>query len=124
MTTTLAFDSLTPILPSDVKGGAARVPVVFLGRCRECETRIRVAGVVVGHWPGKQTWVEVDGLRRTIPAQNSRLPWRAECCGRDVWAWAIEATISEGHVCGAACRNAKGHSCECSCGGEHHGADA
>lgn len=26
------------------------------------------------------------------------------------------------HVCGAKCRHAKGHDCECSCGGKHHGA--
>ena len=28
------------------------------------------------------------------------------------------------HECGAKCRNATGPNCECSCGGEHHGADA
>ena len=26
------------------------------------------------------------------------------------------------HKCDARCRNAKGHDCECSCGGEFHGA--
>lgn len=26
------------------------------------------------------------------------------------------------HKCDARCRNAKGHSCECSCGGKYHGA--
>lgn len=26
------------------------------------------------------------------------------------------------HKCDARCRNAKGHSCECSCGGKFHGA--
>jgi len=26
------------------------------------------------------------------------------------------------HKCDARCRNAKGHSCECSCGGQYHGA--
>ena len=25
------------------------------------------------------------------------------------------------HKCDARCRNAKGHNCECSCGGENHG---
>ena len=28
------------------------------------------------------------------------------------------------HKCGARCRNAKGPNCECSCGGEFHGADS
>jgi len=27
------------------------------------------------------------------------------------------------HKCGAKCRNAKGHNCECSCKGEFHGID-
>lgn len=26
------------------------------------------------------------------------------------------------HKCDARCRNAKGHSCECACGGKYHGA--
>ena len=28
------------------------------------------------------------------------------------------------HKCDARCRHAKGHNCECSCGGEFHGAEA
>lgn len=28
------------------------------------------------------------------------------------------------HKCDARCRHAKGHDCECSCGGEFHGADS
>lgn len=28
------------------------------------------------------------------------------------------------HKCGSRCRGAKGHDCECSCGGEFHGVDA
>lgn len=28
------------------------------------------------------------------------------------------------HQCDARCRHAKGHNCECSCGGQFHGADA
>ena len=28
------------------------------------------------------------------------------------------------HVCGARCRGAKCHNCECECGGLYHGADA
>ena len=28
------------------------------------------------------------------------------------------------HKCGARCRSATGHNCECSCGGEFHGVDA
>jgi len=27
------------------------------------------------------------------------------------------------HVCDARCRHAKGHNCECSCGGKFHGID-
>lgn len=28
------------------------------------------------------------------------------------------------HECGPRCRGAKGHNCECSCGGQFHGVDA
>lgn len=34
----------------------------------------------------------------------------------------VKGTVTN-HVCDARCTSAKGHKCECSCGGANHGAD-
>lgn len=46
----------------------------------------------------------------------------ARCtCRRELRINRVKARITE-HVCSAICRNAKGPNCDCSCGGQHHGA--
>lgn len=42
--------------------------------------------------------------------------------GRAVRLEAVKGTYNAAKRCDARCENAKGHTCECSCGGEHHGA--
>ena len=42
-------------------------------------------------------------------------------CGRGVTLHRVSGKHSD-HECNATCMNAKGHSCECSCGGANHGA--
>ena len=46
----------------------------------------------------------------------------ARCtCRRELHINPVKARITA-HVCSATCRNAKGPNCDCSCGGQHHGA--
>jgi hypothetical protein len=33
----------------------------------------------------------------------------------------LKATLNADHVCDSRCTNARGHNCECSCGGANHG---
>ena len=41
-------------------------------------------------------------------------------CGRQVTLRRVSAAKTD-HVCDSRCTSAKGHSCECSCGGANHG---
>lgn len=51
---------------------------------------------------------------------------RVPCaCGeRVILAKPVHGTRNDSVKCDARCTHAKGHSCECSCGGKNHGADA
>lgn len=44
-------------------------------------------------------------------------------CGENLSGKAIEDRYNPQHPCDARCTGAKGHNCECSCGGENHGRD-
>jgi len=44
-----------------------------------------------------------------------------ECCGRPVYPSDVKGRTTE-QPCDARCTSAKGHNCECSCGGKNHGA--
>lgn len=48
----------------------------------------------------------------------------AACCGVLMTARAIKGVQNDAVACSAICVGAKGHSCECSCGGRNHGAAA
>ncbi len=44
-------------------------------------------------------------------------------CGEARWALPVNGKLVEGKKCDARCTGAKGHNCECSCGGKNHGAN-
>jgi hypothetical protein len=44
-------------------------------------------------------------------------------CGALTPARVLSVTIKPDHKCGAKCTSALGATCDCSCGGEHHGSD-
>jgi hypothetical protein len=49
------------------------------------------------------------------------VPTSIDCaCGAHVRLNAVRGIVSE-KKCGAGCRHAKGPTCSCECGGEHHG---
>ena len=44
-------------------------------------------------------------------------------CGKPMEHKRLESYVNEGVPCDARCTGARGHTCECSCGGAHHGQD-
>jgi len=97
-------------------------------RCGACKavarvdferTRIRVqTGFRVEFFDAKWTRDGVpiqDGLCGGMPAIRC-------ACGKLAYGRPIKAIRSD-HACDARCTSAKGHNCECSCGGENHGKD-
>lgn len=49
--------------------------------------------------------------------------WRCVGCSRSYKIDRLKARLSA-HKCDARCTNAKGHNCECSCGGKNHASQA
>lgn len=45
-------------------------------------------------------------------------------CGRMMSYGALKAFTNPDHKCDARCTSARGHSCECACGGKNHGVAA
>ena len=82
----------------------------MLYHCRGCGKR------------GRIDWHYLSGWHASVPTSAKGPFNRIRCeCGR--WTWepkCILGTVTA-TPCGSACTNAKGHVCECSCGGENHG---
>lgn len=95
----------------------------FIGTCGKCKMTSAIDAVTaVARVNGRRVagWATDAG---DFVAMNDSS--RAACaCGRSVYG--VELRIVQGrfspdHKCGARCRNSKGHTCDCSCGGANHG---
>lgn len=78
----------------------------WIGRCPKCKAVVKIeetAEQTVSGW-----WIE-HTRRRACPA-----------CGGHGILKMVMGTVSD-RKCNATCQNAKGPSCDCSCGGENHG---
>lgn len=74
----------------------------WIARCKRCKTHLRVeSGSTVKMWNNK-------------PAIGCE-------CGAGTMSAALLKSILTEHECGSKCMSAKGHVCECSCGGTNHG---
>lgn len=105
-------------------------PVRFLLRCARCKTTKR-RDLVHSYEQGEPT-VYLD-MRSPAQIYDSHyidpltrepvLPGLAKCtCGRVFGSvFQVAATMVANVRCGARCRNSKGPTCECSCGGTNHG---
>jgi len=104
-----------------------------IGKCRSCKqtsrrdyTDIETYQERIGYVPGanlRPEYQQRQRFGRIIMSRFVRASLDAECprCGEYAWnAKRIEGFKTE-EKCGGMCRNAKGHSCDCSCGGENHG---
>ncbi len=56
---------------------------------------------------------------------NIYIDWNGDRCEKHPrWPldWrGVKGTVNPDHKCDSRCTNAKGHNCDCSCGGENHG---
>ena len=76
----------------------------WIARCPGCRAHRRIErGDVVAWWNG----------RPSIACE----------CGRSMGAKLLKGFVTD-HECDARCMGAKGHVCECSCGGANHGVAA
>ncbi len=72
----------------------------------------------------KLGWVRLyiteKGVELAMDNGRLRVPCRA--CGVIRYARRVEGKVSTKHTCGAKCTSSMGFVCECSCGGQNHGA--
>ncbi len=113
--TNLPTTIVTDLRPYDAAG-------TFIGVCGKCKAVHVITGTrAYGRLNGRTTdgWLSSDG---EYVKQNEN--YRAVCgCGQSVYGvelLRVKARITE-HTCGSKCRNSKGPTCDCSCGGKNHG---
>lgn len=109
----------------------------FLGKCKHCKnamrleleverTRTETRTVTVS---GSQGFPKVQNEYRVLlPSGRSIrnfgfVPSLTEVCvcGAKVNMMCVTGKVNPDIKCNARCRNATGHTCECSCGGKNHG---
>jgi hypothetical protein len=94
----------------------------FIARHKPCNFHARVDAELLNQG-GPAQWRTASG--ELIPGH----PWQAwttplvtcSACGRALIAQRLQARTVESVRCDARCTSAKGHSCDCSCGGANHG---
>lgn len=65
-------------------------------------------------------YVTAAGIK--YPLVDGRLRISCRGCGTKVQAAMVHGVFKAARKCDAKCLDAKGHKCECSCGGKNHGA--
>ena len=98
-------------------------PVTY--RCKPCAVTIQVLFSLAAtryYYPdgknskGPQIFTAPDGSNtRHIPGKS------CPSCAKNMDFHAIKGRTVDSIACDARCTNAKGHSCDCSCGGANHG---
>lgn len=95
--------------------------VAWIGRCRNCKACVRLAAnTITSKRTGAMYSFTMSTVGRTFCSFEPR-GFAATCfCGSTATFSAIYGEVTH-KGCGSACRNAKGGSCECACGGDNHG---
>lgn len=97
----------------------------FLGVCGTCKKRhtaLATRGENVPLSSGGWAYSMVTETGAVIAtASLGRLIVPCECGRRCVGLSPVKGKFVAEHKCDARCTSAKGHSCECSCGGKNHG---
>lgn len=99
---------------------------VFIGRCvrKGCVVTFQktIPGRLVTKWT--RGFVGVPGSATSFKASEPVWPSEMQCPEHNCRiSWAMVKGIKTEHVCDARCTSARGHNCECSCGGKNHGRD-
>jgi hypothetical protein len=84
----------------------------YLAKCKACSLTTSAMGNPTRADGGSAVFVDKTG--------NNSVACRG--CGQPRRATAVNGKTSHKHVCGAKCMASTGPSCECSCGGQNHGA--
>ena len=101
-------------------------------RCKKCKAARRVEYPVTVRTEYFNRWqaggVALQGIetRRFYgeyanETRRSTYPPDLQCCGKSMSSNVIKGIRNDAIKCDARCENAKGHNCECSCGGKNHG---
>ena len=112
----------------------------YIGKCRQCKQAVRVDITQM-----KQLFDHpVKGLMFLYDYSTSVKAYSVKSQGKLTWSTAcptnnccfphssqpsmiglkpIDGYVNEAKKCDPRCTGATGHTCECSCGGENHGAD-
>jgi hypothetical protein len=90
-----------------------------IGACRKCG-KVHIGEIlVVARLPDSdEPW---RGGRPPLATSTERAGAPIVCCERHVAMQRVQGRKTD-HVCDVRCTEAKGHKCECSCGGANHGA--
>lgn len=99
--------------------------LTYIGKCPrkgcQCVLRVTIPAVPVKRTVGRGIYrrevVELQAVEHPCYGMSQCREHRRYV----IWE-RIEGKVSE-HVCDARCTSAKGHNCECSCGGANHGKD-
>lgn len=100
----------------------------FIMRCpvKGCSTTFRVSQpgkIVTKHTRGI---IGVPGSSQSFKATEPVWPFLMLHCAthkRELRTEIVNGKFSKDHICDSRCTGAKGHNCECSCGGANHGKD-
>lgn len=95
---------------------AYRTPNV-IGKCKKCGT-VKRAQVQATH----VDYVLPPEYQATMKRQRYIHPLLVCECGAAIVAKEINGKYNPNKQCNPRCMGATGHQCECSCGGENHGA--
>ncbi len=112
-------------------------PYHYIGRCpcKGCSTikritvpaRVKQWTVNTNWWPGcnnPPVWETRTKREPAVTAENYAAMDTYCIKHRRLLAWKqVDGTLNPDHKCDVRCTSAKGHNCECSCGGANHGAD-
>lgn len=74
---------------------------------------------IAGKW---STAFLADDGRVFVRGSATQHPVMVCACGAKVTAKPVAGKVNHAIACNAKCTSAKGHACECSCGGKNHGA--
>lgn len=85
---------------------------LFIGRCafKGCKYTVRRTYAEIqdqGGWNGNRC---SEHTPQGNPHANWPLNWHS-----------IQGIVNAEHICDSRCTNARGHNCECACGGANHG---
>lgn len=101
---------------------SGKTEVAGMARCKRCKAAKRVTGVATRHFQRTDRWGH-NVFHRSV--SFARMECWNGCVSRVNGDTTVEINEIRGTVteepCDARCTNAKGHLCECSCGGKNHG---